>query len=252
MIRADKRLYNEEDFPLRGDFSYTLSMRRYTPEDDPFVGERKAMVEHQVRSRGIVDLRVLAAMERIPRHRFLPPSLWREAYCDFPLPTDEGQTISQPFIVALMTEALELAGEEKVLEIGTGVGYQTAILAELAESVFTIERIASLAHAAQEHLWALGYKNVHGTVGDGTLGLLREAPFDRIIATGGLPFLPQTFQDQIVDGGIIVLPVGERWDQYLVKVRRSGSTFTQERLCACRFVPLLGEFGWDRGTSFDC
>ena len=227
-------------------------MRRYTPEDDPFVRKRKAMVENQVRSRGIVDLRVLAAMERVPRHRFLPPSLWREAYCDFPLPTGEGQTISQPFIVALMTEALELAGEEKVLEIGTGVGYQTAILAELAKSVFTIERIASLAHAAQEHLRALKYKNVHGTVGDGTLGLPREAPFDRIIATGGLPSLPQAFQDQVVDGGIIVLPVGERWDQYLVKVRRNGSTFTQERLCACRFVPLLGEFGWDRGTSFDC
>jgi protein-L-isoaspartate(D-aspartate) O-methyltransferase len=211
-------------------------MRRYTPEDDPFLRKRKAMVEHQVRSRGIVDLRVLAAMERVPRHRFLPPSLWREAYCDFPLPTEEGQ----------------LAGEEKVLEIGTGVGYQTAILAELAKSVFTIERIASLAHAAQEHLRALGYENVHCTVGDGTMGLPREAPFDRIIATGGLPFLPQAFQDQVVDGGIIVLPVGERWDQYLMKVRKNGSTFTQERLCACRFVPLLGEFGWDRGTSFDC
>lgn len=210
------------------------------------------MVEYQVRSRGIVDLRVLAAMERIPRHRFLPPSLWQEAYCDFPLPTEEGQTISQPLIVALMTEALELTGEEKVLEIGTGVGYQTAILAELAESIFTIERIASLAHTAQEHLRALGYKNVHGMVGDGTLGLPREEPFDRIIATGGLPSLPQAFQDQVVDGGIIVLPVGKRWDQQLMKVRRNGSAFTPERLCACRFVPLIGEFGWDRETSFDC
>ena len=226
-------------------------MRRYTPEDDPFVGKRKAMVEGQVRSRGIVDPRVLATMEQVPRHRFLPPSLWREAYCDFPLPTGEGQTISQPLIVALMTEALELAGEEKVLEIGTGVGYQTAILAELAKSVFTIERIASLANAAQEHLRALGYKNVYGMVGDGTLGLPEESPFDRIIATGGLPSLPQAFQDQVVDGGIIVLPVGEKWDQYLVRVRRNGSAFTQKRLCACLFVPLLGEFGWNRGTSFD-
>ena len=209
------------------------------------------MVEYQIRSRGIVDLRVLAAMERVPRHRFLSPSLWGEAYCNFPLPTSEGQTISQPLIVALMTEALELTGEEKVLEIGTGVGYQTAILAELVKSVFTIERIASLAHAAQEHLRALGYKNVYGTVGDGTLGLPEESPFDRIIATGGLPSLPQTFQDQVVDGGIIVLPVGERWGQYLVKVRRNGSTFTQERLCVCRFVPLLGEFGWNKKTSFN-
>jgi protein-L-isoaspartate(D-aspartate) O-methyltransferase len=220
-------------------------MVRYTADDDPFVAKRKAMVRRQIRSRGIVDPRVLATMERVPRHLFLPPYLWNEAYRDFPLPIGEGQTISQPFIVALMTEALELSGDEKVLEIGTGVGYQTAILAELAKSVFTIERIATLAEAAAENLQALGYKNVYGTVGDGTLGLPEEAPFDRIIATGALPSLSEALQEQVVDGGVIVLPIGEMWEQQLVKLRRTGSTFTRERLCACCFVPLLGRFGWD-------
>jgi protein-L-isoaspartate(D-aspartate) O-methyltransferase len=215
-------------------------MRRYMLENDPLVGKRKAMVEDQVRSRGIVDPWILAAMERVPRHRFLPPSLWREAYCDFPLHIGEGQTISQPFIVALMTEALELTVEEKVLEIGTGVGYQTAILAELAKSVFTIERIASLAHAAQEHLRAFEYKNIHGTVGDGTLGLPREAPFDRIIATGGLPSLPQSFQDQVVDGGIIVLPVGERcWCRIFILGVSSLGTGTHRLITtSCCYLPL--------------
>lgn len=202
------------------------------------------MVDHQLRARGIVDARVLAIMGRVPRHRFVSPSLWREAYADYPLPIGEGQTISQPYIVAVMTEALCLSGQEKVLEIGTGSGYQTAILADLADTVATIERSLVLSQAAQERLRDLGYGNVHFVVGDGTLGLPAEAPFDRILATGSLPCIPCVLVDQLTEEGILVLPVGDRAVQRLLQVKRVGSSCTKQDLGACRFVPLIGEEGW--------
>ncbi len=213
--------------------------------EDPYVSLRQDMVERQIRARGIVDPRVLTAMAKVPRHRFLPRSLWPAAYRDTPLPIGENQTISQPYIVALMTEALELTGEERILEIGTGVGYQTAILAELGRQVFSIERLPSLARAAQAHLRALGYENVETLLGDGTLGLPDRAPFDRILATGGVPRIPSVFEEQLADGGVLVLPVGGRWEQDLLRVRRTGHRFEEERLTPCRFVPLLGRYGWD-------
>ena len=202
------------------------------------------MVDRQIKARGIVDPRVLAAMSKVPRHRFLPPSLWSAAYRDTPLPIGEEQTISQPYIVALMTEALELAGNERILEIGTGVGYQTAILAELGDHVLSIERLPSLAHAAADRLRDLGYENVEALLGDGTLGLPDRAPFDRILAAGGVPRIPSVFEEQLADSGILVLPVGGRLEQDLVKVRRIGHRFEEERLLPCRFVPLVGRYGW--------
>ena len=202
------------------------------------------MVERQLRRRGITDPRVLAAMARVPRHLFVPPERQWEAYADYPLPIGDGQTISQPYIVALMTAALELTGVEKVLEIGTGSGYQTAILAELAREVCTIERIPTLSHTAQDKLQELGYTNVRFFIGDGTVGLPDEAPFDRIIATGGFPRLPVSLLAQLADSGIFVAPVGGRTFQHLLQVRKRGDTFTQVDLGGCRFVPLTGKEGW--------
>ncbi len=202
------------------------------------------MVERQLRRRGITDSRVLAAMTRVPRHRFVPPERQWEAYADYPLPIGAGQTISQPYIVALMTAALELTGTEKILEIGTGSGYQTAILAELAREVRTIERITALSLAAQDRLRTWGYANVRFFIGDGTVGLPDEAPFDRIIATGGFPRLPALLLAQLADSGIFVAPVGGRTFQHLLQVRKHGDTFTQADLGGCRFVPLTGKEGW--------
>ena len=212
--------------------------------EDDFTTARLTMVNHQLRRRGIKDPRVLAAMERVPRHLFVPPE-WRwEAYADYPLPIGNGQTISQPYIVARMTEALELTGTEKVLEIGTGSGYQTAILSELSAQVYTIERIPALSEAAQERLRALGYTNVRFFTGDGTEGLPEEAPFDRIIATGGLPRVPETLLDQLTDSGILVAPVGGHGFQHLLQVKKQGDTFSKVDLGGCRFVPLIGKEGW--------
>jgi len=170
------RFFHVRESRILPDMSY------YTPEDQ-YAAARREMVDRQIRARGIVDPRVLAAMTEVPRHRFLPRSLWPSAYRDTPLPIGENQTISQPYIIALMTEALELAGRERILEIGTGVGYQTAILAELGGQVFTIERLPTLARAARSCLRELGYGNVETLLGDGTLGLPDQAPFDRILAT---------------------------------------------------------------------
>jgi len=213
-------------------------------EEDRLDSQRCLMVDRQLRGRGITDERVLATMGHLPRHQFIPQALGEAAYADYPLPIGEGQTISQPYIVALMTQALSLTGKEKVLEIGTGSGYQTAILAELAETVFTIERSSFLAHVAQERLRNMGYHNIHFAVGDGTLGLPEKAPFDRILATGSLPHIPQGLIDQLTEDGILVLPVGNRLLQNLLRVKRSGPTHTQQDLGGCRFVPLIGEEGW--------
>jgi len=202
------------------------------------------MVEHHLRRRGIRDERVLKAFLRVRREEFVPPEWKAAAYADHPLPIGEGQTISQPYIVALMTEALALSGGEKILEIGTGSGYQTAILVELGAKVWTIERSAALSEAAAERLNRLGYTGIHFVVGDGTLGLPEEASFDRIIATGGLPSVPRGLLGQLREGGIFVGPIGELYDQDLVRIAYHPPRYVREDLGPCRFVPLIGEEGW--------
>ena len=214
---------------------------------DRYVKQRKRMVESQIRARGIRDPRVLAAMETVPRHLFVNEALRDQAYNDSPLPIDGGQTISQPYIVALMTEAMELTGKDKVLEIGTGSGYQTAILAELAEHVFSIDRVALLASAARKLFESLNYYNVAIRVGDGTYGWREEAPFDAIIVTAGAPNIPKTFVEQLSIGGRLVIPVGSRHSQSLTKITRlseDANNIKKEDLGGCRFVDLIGEYGW--------
>jgi protein-L-isoaspartate(D-aspartate) O-methyltransferase len=205
---------------------------------------RNRMVESQLISRGIKDARVLETMRKLPRHRFVEEALVSQAYNDHPLPIGEKQTISQPYMVALMTEALELQGNERVLEIGTGSGYQTAILAELAEKIYSIERIRTLSTRAQRILDDLGYFNVVLKVGDGSLGLKEEAPFDAIMVTAGSPDVPQPLVDQLAMGGRLVVPVGDRYTQALMKIVRVKEGITKTDLGGCRFVNLLGTHGW--------
>jgi len=210
--------------------------------------QRIKMVDTQLKARGIKDPRVLKAMESIPRHLFVDEALMDQAYNDSPLPIDERQTISQPYIVALMTEALVLDGSEKVLEIGTGSGYQTAILAALADRVFSIERIASLANRARTILDVLNFYNVAIRVGDGTYGWREESPFDAIIVTAGAPRIPTTFVAQLAVGGRLVIPVGSRISQELHRVTRLSEDVNDlktENLGGCRFVDLIGEHGWE-------
>ncbi|MFA4916194.1 MAG: protein-L-isoaspartate(D-aspartate) O-methyltransferase [Syntrophales bacterium] len=214
---------------------------------DRYRKQRLRMVDSQIRLRGITDPRVLNAMETVPRHLFVDEGLIDQAYSDNPLPIGEEQTISQPYIVALMTEALELKGKEKVLEIGTGSGYQTAILAELTERVLSIERIASLAGKARKLLDSLNYFNVAIRVGDGTYGWREESPFDAIIVTAGAPEIPGILLEQLVIGGKLVLPVGHRNLQTLIKLTRLSedtNDIKKENLGGCRFVSLVGEHGW--------
>ena len=205
---------------------------------------RERMVKNQLAARGIADERVLQAMGRIPRHLFISEALAGEAYNDHPVPIGEKQTISQPYIVALMTEALELQGKENTLEIGTGSGYQTAILAELSSRVYTIERIKSLLVDARKLLAQLGYSNVLFKAFDGTLGWKEYAPFDAIIITAGAPSLPKPLIDQLADNGRMVIPVGDRYTQELIKVTKKGENLEQESLGGCRFVNLIGIHGW--------
>jgi len=208
--------------------------------------ERKRMVEYQLRDRGIRDPRVLAAMERVPRHRFLPKPDDSGAYGDYPLPIGAGQTISQPYMVALMTECLRLTGEERVLEIGTGSGYQAAVLAELALEVYTIERFDDLAQRARPVLEELGYQNVQVVVGDGSEGYPDAAPYDRIIVTAAAPDIARPWLDQLKDGGRLVVPLGDRWGQNLTVVTKHGDKTSQETICGCVFVPLVGKHGWSQ------
>jgi len=205
---------------------------------------RARMVAQDLRHRSIADRRVLEVMGRIPRHEFVPPEYASEAYANWPLPIGEGQTISQPYIVALMSEALELTGREKVLELGTGSGYQTAILAELAGEVWSIERSPILSQAAQDRLRSLGYGDVHCVVGDGTAGLPKEAPFDCILATGSLPAVPEPLLGQLSPQGRFVGPVGRMTEQRLVCIAYHPPRFVRRILGACRFVPLVGADGW--------
>ena len=206
------------------------------------------MLDTQIRSRGIRDERLLRAMETVPRHLFVEEILADQAYQDNPLPIDAQQTISQPYIVALMTEALELSGREKVLEIGTGSGYQTAILSMLADQVFSIERIAALASKARKVLDFLHCYNVAIRVGDGTYGWREESPFDAVIVTAGAPSIPRTYVEQLALGGRLVIPVGDRHTQELIKVTRTSDKpdgTVREQLGGCRFVNLIGEHGWE-------
>jgi protein-L-isoaspartate(D-aspartate) O-methyltransferase len=205
---------------------------------------RRRMVEEQIRRRGIRDERVLEAMAVVPRHLFVPPEQRARAYADDPLPIGEGQTISQPFIVAEMTAALRLTGTEKVLEIGTGSGYQTAILAKLCRRVITVERIPSLAAAAAGRLRKLGCSNVEYVTGDGTLGSPEHAPFDRILSAAASPAVPPPWMEQLAEGGILVLPLGGRMGQDLVRVTKRRDDPVYESLGACIFVPLIGEHGF--------
>lgn len=202
------------------------------------------MVEHQLRRRGITAERVLQVMERVPRHRFLPRPDDPGAYGDYPLPIGDGQTISQPYMVAIMTEALQLEGDEKVLEIGAGSGYQAAILSELAREVYSVERFPTLAQRARETLAELGYDNVTVVVADGSRGYPEHAPYDRIIVTAAAPKIADPWTEQLAEGGVLLAPVGDRWGQTLLRVTRREGKLEQENFGGCVFVPLIGEHGW--------
>jgi protein-L-isoaspartate(D-aspartate) O-methyltransferase len=207
---------------------------------------RSRMIEDQLVARGIADPRVLAAMAHIERHLFVEEALQERAYEDKPLPIGARQTISQPFMVGLMTQTLVLRGTERVLEIGTGCGYQTAVLAELTANVFSIERISTLAVRARQLLDRLGYYNVATRVGDGTLGWGDEAPFDAIVVTAGTPQVPRPLIAQLADGGRLVFPIGEEELQTLVRIRKEGERLHEEYFGDCRFVKLVGRYGWER------
>lgn len=203
------------------------------------------MVERQLIDKGITDPRVLAVMRELPRHLFVEEALQDQAYGDFPLPIGFRQTISQPYMVAYMTEALQLNGHEEVLEIGTGSGYQAAVLAKLARKVYTVERIPDLARRARKVFDTLGLLNINLKVSDGTIGWEDRAPFDAIIVTAGAPDVPQQYLDQLSpNGGRLVIPVGPRDTQVLQRITRHGTEFEHEQLLGCRFVPLIGERGW--------
>jgi protein-L-isoaspartate(D-aspartate) O-methyltransferase len=218
---------------------------------EAFRKKRELMVENHLIPRGIRDERVLDAMRRVPRHLFVDADLVSDAYKDTPLPLSDGQTISQPYIVALMTELLELKGAEKVLEIGTGSGYQGAVLAELSKEVYSVERIESLAERARAGYHKLSYHNIHVKVGDGSLGWPEKAPFDRIIVTAATPAIPEPLLQQLADGGILVIPVGSRFSQQILKVRKISGGIKSEYHIPCVFVPLIGKYGWEGKADGD-
>ena len=205
---------------------------------------RERMVKNQLIPRGITDERVLAAMNKIHRHLFVEEALYGEAYNDHPLPIGHKQTISQPYIVALMTQALELKSTDKTLEIGTGSGYQTAILAELSKKVYTIERISPLMEKAMKLLTKLGYGNILFKAFDGTLGWKERQPFDAIIVTAGAPRVPDPLFDQLAVGGRMIIPIGDKYSQELIKVTKKKKDYKKENLGGCRFVDLIGVYGW--------
>ncbi len=211
---------------------------------DRFAAARERMVAEQLVARRIVDGRVLAAFRRVPREAFVPAGLAEYAYDDNPLPIGEGQTISQPYVVALMAEGARILPDARVLEVGTGSGYAAAILAELAKQVVTIERHASLAESARRALAGLGYRNVDVIEGDGSRGVPERAPYDAILVAAGAPAPPGSLKEQLADGGRLVIPVSVDSHQDLKVITRRGGSFEEENLGAVRFVPLLGEEGW--------
>jgi protein-L-isoaspartate(D-aspartate) O-methyltransferase len=216
---------------------------------EEYSAERQAMVETQLRRRGIKDSAVLAAMSRVPRHAFVPAEFRDRAYEDAPLPIGEGQTISQPYIVAAMAAAMRLTGSERVLEVGAGCGYQAAILGCLAKEVFTIEYRPDLATSAAARLSRLGYVNVHVHCGDGTLGLPQCVPFDAIVVAAAAPAPPPPLLDQLAEGGRLLVPVGDFENQELQLIEHAHGTFRTIMLDTCRFVPLVGAYGWKDSPS---
>ena len=210
---------------------------------------RARMVEEQLAARGLTDPRLLAAFRAIPRHLFVPEELQHEAYADHPLPIGAGQTISQPYIVALMTHALRLQGHERVLEIGSGSGYQTAILAQLALEVFSVERIPELAGAAAARLTRLGLLNVRLTTSNGSLGWPEHAPYDAMLLAAAAPEIPAPLLAQLADPGILVLPLGSAASQMLIRVERRRAQLHRTDLANCLFVPLVGQYGWSAEGS---
>ncbi|MBT4128581.1 MAG: protein-L-isoaspartate(D-aspartate) O-methyltransferase [Nitrospina sp.] len=202
------------------------------------------MVEKQILGRGIKDLSVMEVLSRVPRHLFVNSSLQHRAYGDCPLPIGENQTISQPYIVALMTQVLDLKGGERVLEIGTGSGYQTAILAELASHVFTIERVKPLVKKTKELLEGLKYKNIVFKTFDGTYGWRDQSPFDAILISAATPSIPKSLIEQLADKGRLVAPVGERESQDLIVLNKTGNKVMERKIGSCKFVPLIGKFAW--------
>ena len=211
-----------------------------------YEGARQKMLESQILARNVRNPRVLEAIRRVPRHLFVEEALRDRAYLDKALPIGEKQTISQPFMVAAMSEALELKGSERVLEIGTGSGYQTAVLSELCQSVFSVERIASFVPIARQRLESLGRYNVLFKVGDGTIGWSEHAPYDAILVTAAAPGLPRPLAEQLSIGGRLVVPIGPEHSQSLMRVTRDEQGFHEEALGECRFVKLIGRHGWER------
>lgn len=230
---------------IRAALCYILASQGVEKLTMNYVIARKRMVEAQIIARGITDRRVIEAMLKVPRHFFVEEAMSAQAYSDSSLPIGEKQTISQPYMVAFMTELLGLNGSEMVLEIGTGSGYQAAILATIAKKVYTVERIRPLALRARKALDSLGLLNVNIKIDDGTDGWASEAPFDAIIVTAGAPDIPQILISQLKAGGRLVIPVGNLTDQKLVKITKmKDGSVVQENLVGCRFVKLIGKFGW--------
>jgi len=211
---------------------------------ESFSQAREKMVSDQIMQRGIVDERILGAFRQVPRHMFVPEEYVQQAYTDHPLPIGFAQTISQPYIVALMTNCLDLHGDEKVLEVGTGSGYQTAILARLARKVYSVELVKELSHLAKSTLISLGIENVFLFAGDGSIGLPAHQPYDRIIMTAAVPFLSSEIRNQVAIGGKIVAPIGSRWRQTLEVWKRDNDSFVKEKILPVIFVPLRGKHGW--------
>jgi len=209
-------------------------------ENDKYSILRNSMVQSQIIARDITDVNVLTAMKKIPRHLFVDENYFNDAYSDFPLPIGFGQTISQPYIVALMTEELELKKEDRVLEIGTGSGYQTAVLAEIAKEVFTVEKIQGLAERAEKILNTLHYKNIYFKNSDGYNGWIEKSPFDKIIITAAPKDIPESLLKQLKDGGIMIIPMGSAgWSQSLYKVKKNGKKIIKKEVCGVSFVPMV-------------
>ncbi|HWZ87953.1 MAG TPA: protein-L-isoaspartate(D-aspartate) O-methyltransferase [Polyangiaceae bacterium] len=219
-----------------------------TQEPSDFGQARAQMVERQLRAHGILDYRVLDAMAKVPRHEFVPPAQRRFAYADRPVPIGSGQTISQPRMVATLLEALELRGDEKVLDVGTGSGYQAALLSALVRKVISIELLPELAAAAEKTLKRLGHASVRVVLGDGSVGWPADAPYDRIVVAAGSPGVPAPLLDQLADRGRLVIPVGKPSGQRLLRVRKHDTVLKTERLMWCQFVPLVGRAGWSGNT----